>query len=264
VTAGEPPGAGAYTRGIYDPRPPRLAPLIRLLQRVLTGLPARALGRAGLARGSRVLDAGAGRGNLLPALEARGYTAEAIDSSPRGTAVVRAGIEEHTAAGLDGVVLWHVVEHLTDPADALRRVHGWLRPDGVVVVGVPNIASFQARIAGAEWFHLDLPRHRAHFTPRGLGDLLTRSGFAPERTYHLVPEHNLHGMWFALLGRIGMTPGFPFHLLKRNVRPNARDLALLVVAGPLLLLPAIVLELAASALRRGGTITVVARAQSAS
>mgnify|MGYP006184259973 CR=1 FL=1 len=46
---------------------------------------------------------------------------------------------------------------------------------------------------------------------------------------HLVIEHNVHGMWFALLTRLGMTPGFPFHLLKRNVRPRARDLLEAVV-----------------------------------
>ena len=90
---------------------------------------------------------------------------------------------------------------------------------------------------------------------------MSRSRFDPERTYQLVPEHNFHGMWFALLGRLGMTPGFPFHLLKRNVAAGPRDLALLVFAGPLLLLPALLLELFAAALRRGGTVVVVGRLQ---
>jgi SAM-dependent methyltransferase len=229
---------------------------------VLAGLPGRALARAGVEPGAAVIDAGAGRGNLRRLLETRGYRAEAIDPSPRGPGVVRAGIEEHTAADLDAVVLWHVLEHVPDPAEALRRVHGWLRPDGVVLVGVPNVASLQAGIAAREWFHLDLPRHRTHFTPRGLRELLVRARFAPERTYHLVTEHNFYGMWFALLGRLGMTPGFPFHLVKRNVGVNVRDLLLLVVAGTLLLVPAIVLELVAAAMHRGGTIAVVARAQS--
>jgi hypothetical protein len=91
--------------------------------------------------------------------------------------------------------------------------------------------------------------------------LLERAGFQVVRERHLVPEHNFHGMWFALLTRLGMTPGFPFHLLKRNVRPGARDLGLLLFAGPLLLVPAFVLELLAAAVRRGGTIAVVARVQ---
>jgi 2-polyprenyl-3-methyl-5-hydroxy-6-metoxy-1,4-benzoquinol methylase len=261
VTSGDAPDEAAYTRGIYVAEEPRLSGAVRSLQRLLSGKPARALARAGVRPGAAVLDAGAGHGNLLRVLQARGYRAEGIDPSPRGPGIVRAGIEDHVAADLDAVVLWHVLEHLPNPAAALQRVRGWLRPGGVVVIGVPNAASLQARIAGAEWFHLDLPRHRTHFTTGGLGELIARTGLAQERTHHVVAEHNFYGMWFALLGRLGMTPGFPFHLVKRNVPVSARDLLLLLVAGPLLLLPAIVLELAAAALRRGGTVAVVARAQ---
>jgi len=133
----------------------------------------------------------------------------------------------------------------------------------VAVVGVPNVASLQSRIAGGEWFHLDLPRHRTHFTVTGLTAALEAAGFHVERVKHVVLEHNLHGMWFALLGRLGMTPGFPFHLLKRTVRARPRDVALLLVAGPLLLPVALLLELAAAAARRGGTIAVVARISAA-
>jgi hypothetical protein len=161
------------------------------------------------------------------------------------------------------VVLWHVLEHMPVPAATLERVRGWLAPRGVVLVAVPNLDSLQARLAGPKWFHLDLPRHRTHFTARGIRELLARTGLEPVRVYHLVPEHNFHGMWLALLGRLGMTPGFPFHLLKRNVDMSARDIVLLLVAGPLLLLPALLLELLAAALRRGGTIAVVARRQDA-
>jgi hypothetical protein len=67
-------------------------------------------------------------------------------------------------------------------------------------------------------------------------------------------------MWFALLTRLGMTPGFPFHALKRNVPLTPRDLALVTVAGPLLLPLALVLELAACVAHRSGTIVMAGRA----
>ena len=193
------------------------------------------------------------------ALREAGYDAEGIDPAPRSELVARERIEEHDDSGLAAVVLWHVVEHLEEPAAALRRVAGWLEPGGALVVGVPNLRSLQARIAGGAWFHLDLPRHRTHFTPAGLEALLSSEGFRIERVRHLVLEHNVHGMWFALLTRLGMTPGFPFHLLKRNVPARPRDLALLLVAGPLLLPVAALLELGAAAARRGGTVALVAR-----
>jgi SAM-dependent methyltransferase len=261
ATVGAGPASSAYSTGIYAERPPRLGRLVGALQRLALRLPRRVLERAGVTRGASVLDVGAGRGRLTAYLRGLGYRAEGIDPSPRGEEVTRATIEEHAARDCDAVVMWHSLEHVPDPAATMTRAREILRPGGLIVVAAPNIASLQASVGGRNWFHLDLPRHRSHFTPDGLRALMSRTGFQPERTYHLVPEHNFHGMWFALLGRLGMTPGFPFHLLKRNVPARPRDVALVLLAGPLLLLPAIALELLAAALRRGGTVVVAGRLQ---
>jgi SAM-dependent methyltransferase len=261
ATTGAAPGEAAYASGIYTGEPPRFSRAVGALQRIARRLPLRMLRRAGVQPGAAVLDAGAGRGQLVAALREGGYSAEGIDPSPRGPGVTPAALEEHSAQDLDAVVLWHVLEHVRDPLAALERLRGWLGPAGVVLVAVPNLDSLQARIAGPAWFHLDLPRHRTHFTARGARELLVRAGLEPLQVRHLVLEHNVHGMWLALLGRLGMTPGFAFHLLKRNVKPSTRDLVLLFVAGPLLLVPAVLLELAAAALRRGGTIAIVAQRQ---
>jgi hypothetical protein len=74
----------------------------------------------------------------------------------------------------------------------------------------------------------------------------------------MVWEHNPAAMWMALLARVGMTPGFPFHALKRNVALRPRDLAITAAGAPLLPV-AVVLEAVAAGLRRGGTVAVVAQ-----
>ena len=261
MTLGSAPSPAAYSSGIYAEGSPRLPRIVGALRRLEQRLPGKVLARASVPPGARVLDVGAGTGRLVGRLDELGYRAEGIDPSPRGEGVTRATIDEHPVRDLDAVVMWHSLEHVPDPAAATARAREMLRPGGVLVVAAPNIDSLQARLGGRRWFHLYLPRHRTHFTPTGLRALMSRFGLNPERTYHLVPEHNLYGMWFALLGHLGMTTGFPFHLLKRNVAVTPRDVALLVVAGPLLLLPALLLELLATALRRGGTIVVVGRLQ---
>jgi hypothetical protein len=129
-------------------------------------------------------------------------------------------------------------------------------------VAVPNLASFQRRLAGADWFHFDAPRHRIHLTRAGLHRLLARSGFEIVEERHMVWQHNVPGMWFALLTRLGMSAGFPFHLAKRNIDPAPADLVLLAV-GTLLLPVALLLEGAAAAFRRGGTVAVLSRASTA-
>jgi SAM-dependent methyltransferase len=260
ITQGPEPAPDAYSSGIYTPeRPPRLPRLVGLRRKIGVLLPLRALRRSGVRPPAHVLDAGAGTGGLVAALAAKGYEAEGIDTSPRGENVRRASILEYETGNRDAVVLWHTLEHVADPHAVVARVASWLRPGGVVLVAAPNLGSLQARIAGREWFHLDLPRHRTHFTQAGLRACMRGAGIEPGRTWHLVPEHNFHGMWFALLTRLGMTPGFPFHALKRNVPLRARDLALVALAGPLLLPVAVVLELAACAARRGGTIVMAGR-----
>ena len=261
VTLGGDPTTSAYSTGIYARRQPRFERLVSALQRLALRLPRSALARAAVRPGAKVLDVGAGTGRLVAYLRDLGYRAEGIDPSPRGEGVTQASITEHTARDLDAVVMWHSLEHFPDPAAAITSVREMLRPGGVLVVAAPNIASLQAAFGGRAWFHLYLPRHRTHFTPAGIRALMAHAAIQPERTYHLVPEHNLHGMWFAMLTRLGMTPGFPFHLLKRNVRARPLDMGLLLVAGPLLLLPALALELLATALRRGGTVVVVGRIQ---
>jgi hypothetical protein len=66
-------------------------------------------------------------------------------------------------------------------------------------------------------------------------------------------------MWLALLTRLGMRPGFPFHFLKRNIDPHPRDLAITALGLPLI--PgAALMEAAAAATHRGGTVAIVSRA----
>jgi SAM-dependent methyltransferase len=267
VTDGRPPAHDASETGQYTPAPPRFAGAIAALQRCVSRQPVRFRRRAGLQTGARVLDIGAGPGRLVEALNSSGFHAAGIEPSRRsvalahqaGRAVEQRDLFEHSDSGLDAAVMWHVLEHLDDPPTALATVRGWLRPGGLLLVGVPNLASMQAEVAGEGWLHLDAPRHRIHFTADGLRRLLVRSGFEVVRTHHLVLEQNIHGMWFALLTRLGMRPGFPFHFLKRNIDARPADLALSVLGLPLLPVAALA-EGGAALTHRGGTVAVVARA----
>lgn len=120
------------------------------------------------------------------------------------------------AGSADAVTLWHVLEHLEDPGAAIDRVHGWLTPGGALVVAVPNLDSWQARVGGPSWFHLDAARHRTHFTPAGLGRPLARHGFDVVAIEHRLLEHNPFGLWQSALNRVGGRPSWLFGVLKGN------------------------------------------------
>jgi SAM-dependent methyltransferase len=215
---------------------------------------------------ARLLDAGAGRGRFVAFARAAGYDAFGIEPSARaGTAgdggwVERVPIEAAriAPASVDAVTLWHVLEHLDRPGAALERIASWIAPGGGLVIGVPNLASVQSRVGGERWYHLDVPRHRVHFTPTGLGRLLGDHRFEVLEVRHTVLEHNPFGMWQSLLSRVTRNPSYVYNLLKRNAPVRSPDLAISVAAVPLAPLAAAA-ELIAGASGRGGTIAVLAR-----
>jgi len=223
--------------------------------------------------GGRVLELGAGAGELVRKLDDAGFDARGIEPSPsaiEAAAVLGARVVEGTAesaevdpASEDAVVIWHTLEHLADPAETISRAREWLAPTGRLIIGVPDLSSLQARIGGDLWFHQDVPRHRTHFTSDGLVKLLARNGLHVARVRHLLIEQNAFGMWQTMLNRLTGEPDFFFRLVKRDLAGvpagvRARDLTITLVAGSLLLAPAIALEFAAGGLGKGGTMVVEA------
>jgi SAM-dependent methyltransferase len=136
-----------------------------------------------------VLDVGCGCGLFLLNMASTGWQTAGLEPSAQavGFATGRLGLERirhgDVSTGtfsneeFDLVTMWHVLEHVHDPLDTLRRVRSWLRVDGLMAICVPNIGSLQARLFGRFWFHLDAPRHLVHYSPVTLEALLTKAGF---------------------------------------------------------------------------------------
>ena len=226
----------------------------------------------GLEPGARVLELGAGDGRFVERMRRAGLEARGFEpSSPARGAAARRGValaEEDPLAGPrpepreDAIVLWHVLEHLPDPARTLARARAALAPSGRLLVAVPNLASLQAGIGGDRWFQQDVPRHRTHFTPPGLRALLARCGFGSPRVSYLDLEQNPLGMWQTILNRLTGDRDLAFRLLKRDISlrsPRAKlDLALTLALALPLAVVAPLLELGAGLARRGGSIVALA------
>jgi SAM-dependent methyltransferase len=136
----------------------------------------------------RLLEVGAAAGFLLDEARARGYDSVGVEPNDAMAAHGRdaLGLDVRTGRlgevplereSFDAACAFHVVEHLDAPLDALRAVHGALRPGGHLLVEVPNAQSAAARRLGAAWQPLDLPYHVGHHGPRSLRTLLERAGF---------------------------------------------------------------------------------------
>lgn len=172
-------------KGAPEPKPKHIL-------RALRGAVARA-GRLApmLTRGARVLDIGASSGEFTYVMAQAGFTAQGVEPNAGyaefgrrqyGVQIWQGGLEgaEIAQGCLDLVTLNHVLEHLADPWDALRRIHAGLATEGLLFVEVPNLAGLSKQIGNT--FH---QAHIWNFTPETLIGVAWQAGFTPragERT----------------------------------------------------------------------------------
>ena len=108
--------------------------------------------------GMRVLDCGCGAGDNARLLGMRGATVTAITASPAEEqeaskycekvllADLNQGIPAEARSEFDVVMFSHVLEHLLDPAKALRDAARVLKKGGVLAVALPNVLTWRIRL----------------------------------------------------------------------------------------------------------------------
>jgi SAM-dependent methyltransferase len=165
-------------------------------------------------QGGRILDVGCGAGFFLRALPAPPWESWGVEISPisaeaaerhLGQGRVFAGRLAHApfgGASFDVVTFWASLEHVVAPRTDLLAARRLLKPSGVLVVQVPNLGSLQARHFGSDWFALDLPRHRFHFSRETLERLLRETGFELVETVLRSETHDAHALKQSLKSRL--------------------------------------------------------------
>jgi len=120
-----------------------------------------------------VLDWGTGDGFLVKLLNDSGLTAFGIDpysSASDDKTVFKATI--HNAPFPDNyfhaITGFHILEHLRHPLESIRSALRLLKPEGILILEVPNIGSLQYRLFRSMWQPLEIPFHLNHFSPNSL------------------------------------------------------------------------------------------------
>ena len=79
----------------------------------------------------------------------------------------------------DVIVMWQVIEHLTDPWSLLSEACSHLNPGGILILDTPNPNAFQFRVLGRFWTHIDAPRHVCLLSASGLIEHMRKNSMDP-------------------------------------------------------------------------------------
>ncbi len=148
--------------------------------------------------GTTVLDIGCGSGELLMRFKELGCNAYGIDVDEVTSSylckemnldVETCDVDSGTSfkeGFFDVIVMRHSLEHFHNPVRVLQEMRRIIKKNGTLIVGLPNIDSITAKIAGENWRDLDAPRHLFHFSPETIRALMGKAGFSIVDIHHEI------------------------------------------------------------------------------
>ncbi len=139
-------------------------------------------------RSGKLLDIGAATGFFMKIAKTRGFSVSGIEISAfaaqkgrkEGLEIVTGDLIEHKYGNesFDVITMFDVLEHVPDPKAIIFEVRRILKKDGLLLVNTPDAESLLAKILGKNWHLIMPPEHINYFSPKNLGDYLSKNGFS--------------------------------------------------------------------------------------
>lgn len=128
-----------------------------------------------------ILDIGAGVGDFLMTAKNDGWKIVGIEPSEKAKAIaINKGvsfvndlieIEDHS---IDIITMWHVLEHVPNLEHQITELKRMIKPNGTIIIAVPNFNSFDANYYGKYWAAFDVPIHLWHFSKTAIQKLFAQ------------------------------------------------------------------------------------------
>lgn len=136
----------------------------------------------------QLLDIGAGTGDFLTYAKRSGWDTTGIEPSEKARTIAGKkgitfidssnSIEEHS---FDVITMWHVLEHVPNLEIQIKELKRLLKPNGTIIIAVPNFRSFDAKYYRRFWAGFDVPRHLWHFSKKAIKQLFLQEKMKVEK-----------------------------------------------------------------------------------
>lgn len=177
-------------------------------------------------RGS-ILDVGCATGEFLHHFKNRGWKTLGIEPAeqPRKFAIDNYSLKVKSEESItvlkdesfDVITMWHVLEHVPELNQRMKEIRRLLKPDGLLLIALPNYLSWDGQHYKNFWAGYDVPRHLYHFTPDTISLLLEKFHFS---VFKIIPM-KFDAFYVSLLsekyatGKLNYTKAF-FNGIKSN------------------------------------------------
>ena len=136
-----------------------------------------------------ILDVGAGTGDFLNICKNNNW--EVFGTEPNSSArnlakekgvALEKDLSFYQNKKFDVITLWHVLEHVRDLSNFIKQLKQLLKPNGRLVIAVPNFKSYDAKHYKQFWAAFDVPRHLFHFSQEAIQKLFLEVNMKVEKT----------------------------------------------------------------------------------
>lgn len=130
-----------------------------------------------------LLDIGCGTGDFLKIAKDNNWTVSGIEPNSQAREIANEKTSnsvfkieqllQFKAQSFDVITLWHVLEHLPNLEDHISIFKRLLKPNGTLIIAVPNFKSYDANYYKNYWAAFDAPRHLWHFSKTSISKLVS-------------------------------------------------------------------------------------------
>ena len=154
-----------------------------------------ALATRGLEKG-KLLDIGCGVGDFLHTAEEKGWECIGVEPSEEAKAIAKKRIKANIIKSeeleqipdntFDIITMWHVLEHVDNLRWQVEQLQRLIKPNGRIVIAVPNYKSHDGQFYKEHWAAYDVPRHLSHFNQQVITKIFRTKGLQLVRKDKLI------------------------------------------------------------------------------